>query len=340
MRGIHEVDPPAGWTRVMQEKDRVEPVVLVPCRSEDVRRRAESLLRQAGMEGGIGSILTFTDDEYKKVYTCWRIETAGGEGFVMKRADRYPELYAYECVFAPEDPVPRLCAAETGADGNCWLLLRPSGDHDLRDTNLPAYLRSGTALASFHANHREDSRGLHPELEEGGDIRRGMRAFLASYTRRSGDPDIAWLIMTLDRIASSLAATAPTVIHGDLLSMNILVASDRSVLIDWGASMIGSYAEDLGRWLGDLRHEDSSGWVPREWVDPVLKAYFGRMGQLLGSDWNTWQRFEGQFIAGKCLNYLAIVVSHLRHGWDNARWYEANLSALHRESGKAFSDGF
>ena len=77
--------------------------------------------------------------------------------------------------------------------------------------------------------------------------------------------------------------------------MNILHDNGIVTIIDWGATMIGCFAQDLGRWLGDLRHRDTSGWIPDHWIEPVLRAYCDKQSERLDEQWNTWKGIQDDF---------------------------------------------
>ena len=110
--------------------------------------------------------------------------------------------------------------------------------------------------------------------------------------------------------------------------MNILRDGDRTTLIDFGATMIGPYARDLWRWLGSLRNEQASRWVPQSWIDPILRAYYQRQCERLGRGWRGWSEFVEDFRHGRCLDYIGMVLAYMKNNWPRTGMFQANVSAL------------
>ncbi len=296
-----------------------------------LREIASRLLSQRGLDPLVTDLVAFTDEEYHKVYAAYCVTTQSAGRYVLKRAKEAPELRTYREILQPADPTPILLAYECVGDGMCWLLLEYAGDEDIRDMDLSCHEAAGRALAELHAHHWGMDGSSYPFLTLSHEHFRSQRRFLDSYHPKPGDADRQQLISLQADISTRLSDIPLTVVHDDLLSMNILHDDGGAVtIIDWGTTMIGSYARDLGRWLGDLRNDNAAGWVPEPWVEPVLRAYYEHQCQLLGDRWRTWDGMLEDVAYGRCLNYLVIVLAHLKNDWSRSVWYKANLAALRR----------
>ena len=294
-----------------------------------LREIASRLLSQRGLDRHVKDLVAFTDDEYRKVYAAYNVTTQSAGRYVLKRALEKPELHTYREILQQSDPTPALLAYERIGDGLCWLLLEYMGDNDIRDMDLSRHKAAARALAEFHAHHWGVDGSSYSFLKSSREQFRCEQRFLDNYKARPGDPDLQQLVSLHTDITRRLSDTPLTVVHADLLSMNILHDDYGAVtIIDWDSTMIGSYARDLGQWLGDLRHDNAAGWVPEPWVEPVLRAYYERQCQMLGDRWKTWVGMLEDFAYGRCFNYLVIVLSHLKHDWSRSGWYQANLTAL------------
>jgi hypothetical protein len=300
-----------------------------PANSVTVLHTATRLIRKAGLAGQVTGIQAFRDAEYDKFYSTWRVRTSVGHSYVLKRAGLLPELYSYQKVFCNGDPVPLLYQHEIADPSSCWLLMEDVGETDIRSLGLQPHLTAAGALACFHANHWGQGQATYAQLEDRQAEYHENRAYLETHLARTGDPDIEQLGSVHRRIFDRLSTSRTTVIHGDLLSMNMIYDGHGVRLIDWGATMIGHPAMDLGRWLGDLRHAGTGGWIPPQWERPILEAYYERLQERLGRGWNTWEGMREEYEWGKRLNYFDVLFSHIRNGWAKDRWYDANLAALY-----------
>ena len=271
------------------------------CQDRSLHEIGSRLLRKAKLDAHIANIRTFTDTEYSKVYSAYRLETSSGSSYVLKRTEILPELYTYQNVFTKGDPVPSLYEYDVIDNAQCWLLQEHVGDTDIRNLDLQQHLSAVRSLAVFHANHWLENRSTYRQLSDWQAEFSDYTAILETYVARPVDPDINRIQTIYRDIFHSLSQSAPTVIHGDLLSMNILYDGNTTKLVDWGATMIGCYAVDLGRWLGDLRHANTAKWIPMEWEKILLKAYYSQQMELLGNRWNTWERMtEESNLAALC----------------------------------------
>ena len=295
--------------------------------ASEPRDVASLLLERCGL-GKVSKLTRYTDEEYHKTYNSFHIVSASGEHFVLKLAKWLPEVRVYSDVLSASDPVPRLLASEPAEAQRYWLLLEHAGGSDIRDDDLRCHELAARSVADIHANHWGVSPSVFPWLGTYSQEFANEKVLLQRYQPKPEDTHFDDVARIQAAVAEYLKKLPLTIVHDDLLSMNILRDGDTVKVIDWGATVIGPYACDLGRWLGDLRHTKDRLWVPHSWVDPILKAYYQRQCVRLGPAWRDWTEFLADFRYGRCFDHLVIVLSHMKHDWPREAWFEANLSAL------------
>jgi aminoglycoside phosphotransferase (APT) family kinase protein len=308
-------------------KRKCEYISVTDCYDNDAQSVAVKILNEK-YGSRLSDIKTDIDTEYNKTYAVFLVLDDDDRKYVLKKARIVPELYSYLSVFRTGDPVPKIFYHEKIDSSSCWLFLEHTGNSDLRSFGLSAHELAAEALAVFHSNHQVNDK---PELPELYSLKRCIdknSKFLYQYAHENDTPDVKELLKISNKIFKMFSNQATTVIHGDLLSMNILYNGADATLIDWSACEKGCYAQDLGRWLGDIRHASSDGWIDKAWEQPILLAYYRKRSELNGGNWKKWNEFEMEYQYSKKLNYLTIVLSHLRNKWEKSEWYSANLSAL------------
>ena len=230
----------------------------------------------------LSDIKTYVDLEYNKIYSVFLVLDDTNRKFVLKKASIEPELYSYLSIFKPEDPVPKIYYHEAIDGDSCWLVLEHNGDSDLRDLNLDAHILAAEALAVFHSNHRLRSSVLIPELYSLKSSMKKNAQFLDRHTPKNDDPNIDLVRSIGQSIFNKFNGLDTSIINGDLLSMNIVFDGRKVTIIDWSACEKGCDVQDLGRWLGDLRHANSPGWIKKSWEKPILQAYYRKRTEMKG----------------------------------------------------------
>ena len=288
---------------------------------------AALLLERCGF-GTLSECSRYSDEEYNKVYDTFHIVSDSGGHFALKLAEELPELRVCRDVLSGSDPVPRMLASEPAEAQQHWLLLEHAGGRDIRDDDLRSHELAARSVADIHANHWGINPSAFPWLGTYDQEFAEDTRYLERYEPKHEDTHLNEIAQLQVIIAGRLRELPTTIVHDDLLSMNMLRDGDTVRVIDWGATLIGPYACDLGRWLGDLRHARDRLWVPHSWIEPILRFYYERQCARLGPAWRRWSDFEADYWYGRCHYHLAIVLSHMRHDWPREDWLHANLSAL------------
>lgn len=131
-------------------------------------------------------------------------------------------------------------------------------------------------------------------------------------------------IEIIDMSQSVLENTYKTIIHGDMIPLNILITKKDVKIIDWEYGKVGPYILDIGRLLGDYNIDKL--WVNKQWEDKLLKTYFDN---LRNSNIKcTYNQFLLEYQCAKLNNYLRIIYAFKTRKWDRTEWYNLNLKEL------------
>lgn len=156
------------------------------------------------------------------------------------------------------------------------------------------------------------------------DLRARLREPLLPAYRRD-HADLTYCCRVLDQKMESLPFT---LIHDDLLPLNVIVQDKRAVIIDWEHGRQDFYALDIGRMLGDLKNEKGEGWINRDWIDPVLNRYYQSLKAVIAEQCPSREELTAHFKLARWLNCFGIVEAHLRRGFDRSGWYDVNLAFI------------
>ncbi len=124
-----------------------------------------------------------------------------------------------------------------------------------------------------------------------------------------------------------LKKSKSTLIHGDLIPLNIIVSFEEDIkIIDWETGKRGPYILDIGRLLGD--YNKTKPWINVEWENDILKTYYDSLDKDLFN--MTYKQFLLEYQCSKLNNYLGIVSAHINKKWDRTEWYQLNLAQLNK----------
>jgi hypothetical protein len=103
------------------------------------------------------------------------------------------------------------------------------------------------------------------------------------------------LVQDSRRLVKSYASLEPTLLHGDLATVNMAFEGDQLTLIDWGVATAGPSAVDIGRFLVGCAHvldvtEDEFLALYREEAGEVYDARATSLGLLGALVWLGWNK--------------------------------------------------
>lgn len=196
---------------------------------------AETLLRKNGITGPTMDVCQLQDPALEKVYAVYRVQTPGG-CWVMKSGRR--EWETYQAYFAGHQmPVPKLLpyTVEDGTD--CWFLMEYLEGPDLRWVSPETMEQAAEQLVFLEAAYWQipaEDEHLHK---------------LCAFYRRVGQRFSQYPILQreLERLALRMENCPRTLIHDDLLPINVLCTQTGIRFIDWDYAASAPYMMDVCR---------------------------------------------------------------------------------------------
>lgn len=256
----------------------------------------------------------------EKVYDVYRIYTKDNKDYILKLDSQGYEYMVYKYVFSKKDlPVP-LCLQTVEIDGGKWMLISHVGSQDLMNAGLNQYLVAVRCLATIHSQLAKEELSKHVFLRNKATKISMMLDYFKDNNKLSSEVNERIL-----EAGERLLKRPVTIIHGDLLPINVIVNNGEVYYIDWEVASVGCYAHDLGRLLGDIRDEKTRYWINPSWKQPILKAYFDTL-EL--KDKVEWEDFVLDFDCACIWNCAEIVFAHLKNDWELTPWYHANVKAI------------
>lgn len=255
-----------------------------------------------------------------KVYDVYRISTEANKEYILKLDRRGYEYMVYKQLFETKRlPVPS-CFETIGTDSGSWMLISDVGNQTLVKGELDQYLSAARSLATLHSQLAEEVINKHEFL------RNKANKIATNLGYLKDDKELPSEIVNSIIMAGERLLKRPfTVIHDDLIPINMIVDNNEVFFIDWELASYGCYAHDLGRLLGDLKDDKEEHWVNPSWKQSILKAYYDAI-QL--EDKLEWKDFALDFDCACIWNYAEIVIAHLRNDWERSPWYHANVKAI------------
>jgi len=208
--------------------------------------------------------------------------------------------------------------AEGGYPGipDLYRVFQKEGAYDLimayvdgqdREPSLETYKEVLDHLSQIHLSDRDQ-----------GTIRRWSPLPLEELQLLQGDLDVQGLVTS----QRDLDKSYKTLIHGDLIPLNIIHKDHGSYIIDWEYGEYSPIIRDISRLLGDIN-------VNRKWVDPAYEEDLLDYYYDLIKDKSQMSRkdFDRLYLAGKIDNYLGPLLSFKLRKREPDAWYRINLEA-------------
>lgn len=224
------------------------------------------------------------------------------EGLGVKLFKTYPNPYVPEVYFLIE------------TEACTWIVMEyiGNGTDDYTKGHLELLVK---ALAEIHNSYvlnamvRTSFRHWKPLLD------------LESFVDQEITYEYAQLMKTSQEI---LSQCKKTLIHDDMIPLNVIFTNHEIKIIDWEYAMYGPYILDMGRLLSDYNKEDP--WVNGAWETDLLERYYLSIGHEFYK--MSRRRFNTEYVSARICNYLGIVGSYKRRQASKDAWYELNLRNL------------
>ena len=236
---------------------------------------AARLLRENDISGPVLEVRQFQDIALGKTYEAYRVQTAGGS-WVMKRGrqewERYQTLFAGGGV-----PVPAVLPKLVADGENGWFLMEYLEGPDLRWAEPETMERAAEALADLETAYWQMS-AEQEKLERYCGFYRKLPGRFGQYPA---------LQRELETLAQRMETCPRTLIHDDLLPINVLCTGQGIRFIDWSYGGSYPYMMDVCRLfahVGRYLTEEASRAGFRRYQERLLRQVEGLTPQRLQED--------------------------------------------------------
>lgn len=252
------------------------------------------------------SVHQFHDAAMNKAYDVYRIHTEDGQ-YVMKSGKR--EFDNYHRWFQNRTPnIPYIYpqALEEGKD--TWFLMEYLPGKDLRDAAPETVLTAAEALARLHRRYWNEHPTVSPEERYSGYYRRFISRF----------PEAPELQQTLEALIARMRTCPRTLIHDDLLPINVQ-ATDRGLyFMDWQYCGEFPYFMDICRLLVHEKGELGSSFSP-QLRERAFRVYFDTLTES-GRTSLTWETFQNDIRLGTIAELVSCLQQEDRSQWKDFLW--------------------
>lgn len=254
----------------------------------------------------------YVNDLYTREYDTYRLKGIMGE-IVLKSSSNPNESLVYEILTRETlDFLPsiRFCAK----DGQMYWLAMDEIVSNHESFSQDNYKRLVANLASVHAKEYSGlSQIKQTNYYELNDIKK-------IESRIISEEDCQLIALSFQRLKDSYQ----TLVHGDMIPLNMLVEEEQVMIIDWECGKQGSYILDLGRLLGDYNIDKP--WVKKEWHESIANCYYQTLIDY-GMD-ISFSDFLCDCSCAKMYNYFGIVYAFKTREWEETPWFHLNVRLL------------
>ncbi|WP_425448888.1 aminoglycoside phosphotransferase family protein [Dethiothermospora halolimnae] len=267
------------------------------------------------------------DNKLNKIYDVYHIKTNKDE-YILKKYKKEYEAKIYETFFVNRGlSVPKYMGKTMDSKGNLWFLIEYIQGNDFEDKSLNDYTKLALELVRIHSKFMDIDGNDYGFMRDSHKIRSEKILKLKDLVDNNS---INWdkgIINTLEYGLKRFHDGPKTLIHDDLLPINIIGKEDNIKIIDWGFASIGCYSHDIGRLLGDYKNDKGDLWVNKLWHKEILSVYYNGLCSSCRED-ISWEDFIIDYHCSKLWNYGDIVLSHIFNDWEVTDWYRLNFENM------------
>lgn len=239
------------------------------------------------------SISQVKDTKLNKVYNVFDIQTDKCR-YILKKNKDYDELNAYQ-KFSKDGNfrIPRLINYYV-IDNNVWLLLNYSGNQDIRGCHMDLVTSQvADAIAKIHLFY------VNTQIKFYVYYQNILKVVPAKYK------DIYKYFLR------KIALTPWTLIHNDLLPINIVTDSKTITIIDWEPKY-GPYFLDIARLIA---HRDYEGfkYMPNDFVSGFIDDYYSLVMETYNIEYSVYKK---DVLLGIIFEYIQV----LKHYWSGQKF--------------------
>ncbi len=185
------------------------------------------------------NIVRFIDTRFDKIYNTYLINDKGRLTFMKKSDERLRDKRVYDKYFAGKDfSVPKVydCVRH---DKDVYILMEFVEGVDARDCDVETAKQVGADLAGIQSFYLTE--GSPTEAAENY-FNKYIERYYNSLEAYFSDLDIIW-----EPVKKRFFEVPHTLVHDDLLPINVIVGGDKTYFIDWEIAAIYPYFIDISR---------------------------------------------------------------------------------------------
>lgn len=275
----------------------------------------EQLLHENKIPHSSFSLAQFRDEAMNKQYNVYLLDT-GKEKFVMKSGET--ELQKYRQYFSSgRFPVPKIWPNTVTFESKTWFLMEYLTGQDLRGADLNTVLLAARELALLHSKFWTEPQSEQPEDQYSGYYRRFIPRF----------PESPALQNTLAQLISRMKQCPRTLIHDDLLPINVQVTDQGIRFMDWQYCGLYPYFMDICRLLVHEAGELGSSFS-EEIRTAAFDTYYGTLIST-GCTALTKETYQSDIRLGTIAELVSCLQQEDRAQWQDFLWdYYKRILAL------------
>lgn len=270
----------------------------------------------------VGEVLTikmFHSEKYDRDYNVFKVE-GSKSSVILKKVNRKNEILINNYVSDLKlDYVPKIEFIIRLDDEN-WICMSylESDDIKLVYEDMAELIKN---LSHYHLSYDgfENKQSLEIEMEKWKP--REDELLMSLINDSISEEDIRTVIYAEKLMDDSLK----TIIHGDLILLNVIKSRSDIFIIDWEYGEYAPLILDLGRLLGDMTLEDVRR-VDEKWESDLLDVYYSEL--VKHHDMFTKNSFLELFECAKLHNYMGVILNYKRNKTEFDNWYNLNLREM------------
>ncbi|MBQ6844280.1 MAG: aminoglycoside phosphotransferase family protein [Agathobacter sp.] len=236
--------------------------------TQEERKELQPVLEKISVQDG-ADILRFIDTNLDKIYDVYLIKTQRGMRILKLLGERRFDKTKYDIYFAGKGfAVPEIFEIFS-AEGKDYVLMQCIEGKDARNCNPQDARKTGEELARIQSYYLTD--GGHTETAE-----YYWNRYLEKYYEKLKaiftDIDDVW-----EASKQRFFEAPQTLVHDDLLPINVLIGESQPWMIDWEIAGIYPYFLDLARFAYVYCSIDEAFFISNESANAFIDAYYVEM---------------------------------------------------------------
>ena len=214
-------------------------------------------------------IYRFVDTQLDKIYNVYLIKTQDEISIIKQLEERRFDKAKYDTFFAGKGfAVPEIFE-NVSVDGKDYVLMQLVEGEDARNCTPEDAEKVGQELGKIQSFYLTD--GGHTETAEYY-WNRYLEKYYQKLKQLFDDIDEVW-----EKAKQRFYEAPQTLVHDDLLPINVLIGEDRPWIIDWEIAGIYPYFLDLARFAYVFCSIDNQFFISDEAAKAFINAYYEEM---------------------------------------------------------------